>query len=340
MSGDGGAVAAANDTVHGARPPRARFSLAGWRAEAGVGSALIVLIAFCGLLSPNFLTVANFRSILTQNSVTCIVAVGMTLVLITGEIDLSVGSTVGLAGTAFAFIVVDAHQPVILGAIAVLAGAALIGGVTGVLRVVWGIPSFITTIGLLSTLRGLASLISGGVSIAPLPPGLDVLWYGRVGSVTAPMLIAAIVLLGGGYLLWQTRTGRHLYAVGGDAVTALRYGVRVRRLRIIVFVVVQLLAAFGGIMLAARLDAGSASSGEQLELDVIAAVIVGGTSLAGGSGRITGTLIGVLFVAVLRNGMVLLGINPIGFMIAQGLVIILAVWWSMLRRGGRAAVRP
>ena len=315
---------------------RWRGTLGAWQSEIGVGAALLALIAVCGALSRNFLSVANFTTLLTQTSVTAIVAVGMTIVMIVGEIDLSVGSTVGLGGSVFAWLVVMQGVPIALAAACVLLGAAALGGGIGGLRVVWGIPSFITTIGLLSTLRGCAFLLTGGVTIAPLPGSMDALWYGQVLGVPLPILLMAVAVVCGAVLLDRTKLGRHIYALGVDPVTASRYGVKVRRIRIGVFVAVQMLAAFGGIMLAARLSSGSASVGEGLELDVIAAVIVGGTRLTGGAGRVVGTLIGVLFVAVLRNGMVLLGVNPIGFMILQGLVIILAVWWSMSRRRAEA----
>jgi ribose/xylose/arabinose/galactoside ABC-type transport system permease subunit len=256
------------------------------------------------------------------------------MVIIAGEIDLSVGATIGLSGVVFAWLVVKHGVPMSVAFALVALLAAAIGAFTGVLRVFWAIPSFITTIGLLSVLRGAAFLISEGVSIGPLPSSLGVLWYGHVLGVPLPIVLAAIVAIVAWIILSRTRFGQHLYATGGSAETAARYGIPVWRLRIAVFVIVQLLAACGALMLDARLNAGTATNGELFELDVIAAVIVGGTSLAGGTGRIIGTLIGVLFVAVLRNGLVLMGVDPVVFMIAQGFVIILAVWWSMLRRAG------
>jgi ribose/xylose/arabinose/galactoside ABC-type transport system permease subunit len=313
---------------------RPGMSLAAWRSEIGVGTALIVLIVALSFVAKNFFSLANFGSLLTQTSVTAIVAVGMTMVIIAGEIDLSVGATIGLSGVVFAWLVVKHGVPMSVAFALVALLAAAIGAFTGVLRVFWAIPSFITTIGLLSVLRGAAFLISEGVSIGPLPSSLGVLWYGHVLGVPLPIVLAAIVAIVAWIVLSRTRFGQHLYATGGSAETAARYGIPVWRLRIAVFVIVQLLAAFGALMLVARLNAGTATNGELFELDVIAAVIVGGTSLAGGTGRIIGTLIGVLFVAVLRNGLVLMGVDPVVFMIAQGFVIILAVWWSMLRRAG------
>jgi len=314
-----------------------RHAFRTWRAEIGVSFGLLSLVAFFSAIAPNFATVANADSVLLQVSVPAIIAVGMTMVIIAGEIDLSVGAGVGLAGTLFALVIVQRGLPIWLGGLCVLAAAAAIGAAIGGLRVLWGIPSFITTIGLLSAVRGLAFLISDSVTIGPLPSSLESLWYGKVGGIGVPILIMLATIVIGGVTLSQTRFGRHLYALGGNSVTASRYGIPVARMRVYVFIIVQCLAAIGGILYAVRLNGGSATVGDLLELDVIAAVIVGGTSLSGGGGRIAGTVIGVLFVAVLRNGMVLMGIDPIVFMIAQGLVIILAVWWSSFRRSGTRA---
>jgi ribose/xylose/arabinose/galactoside ABC-type transport system permease subunit len=311
-----------------------RESLGLWRTEIGVGLGLVFLIVLFSFIAPHFASLDNASSILTQTSVTAIVAVGMTMVIIAGEIDLSVGASVGLAGTLFALFVVKTGMPMWLSFVCVMAVAALIGVFIGGLRVLWGIPSFITTIGLLSAVRGLAFLVSDSSNIGPLPDSLASLWFGHLFGMPVPILLTLIVVAYGWFTLSNTRFGRHLYALGGSAVTAARYGIPVNRMRIYVFVIVQCLAALGGVMYVARLNSGSASVGDLLELDVIAAVIVGGTTLAGGAGRMAGTVLGVLFVATLRNGMVLLGVDPIVFMIAQGLVIILAVWWSMLRRTG------
>ncbi|SEQ25874.1 monosaccharide ABC transporter membrane protein, CUT2 family [Faunimonas pinastri] len=319
-------------TVPQSRPWR--HILNSWRAEIGVGLGLIFLIVLFSAIAPNFASSGNASSILRQVSVTAIVAVGMTMVIIAGEIDLSVGASVGLAGTLFALLVVQHNVPMVLSFVCVLIVSAIIGLFIGSLRVIWGIPSFITTIGLLSALRGIAFLISNSLTIGPLPASLPTLWFGAVLGVPIPILLMIAVALAGWVTLGRTRFGRHLYALGGNPVTASRYGIPVPRMRLYVFVIVQCLAAVGGVLYVARLNGGSATVGELLELDVIAAVIVGGTSLSGGVGRMIGTMLGVLFVAVLRNGMVLLGVDPIVFMIAQGFVIILAVWWGMLHRTG------
>ncbi|MFC7397829.1 ABC transporter permease [Chelatococcus sp. GCM10030263] len=311
---------------------RLRAILASWRAEIGVGLALVALIIYFSVTAENFLSVANFSTLLTQTSVVAMIAVGMTMVIIAGEIDLSVGATVGLAGTVMSLLVINLGWSLVTASALAVGIAVLIGAFIGMLRVVWAIPSFITTLGLLSAVRGVAFYISDGLTIGPMPQAFDSLWYGTILGVPAPVALMVVTIGLGWLVLSQLRFGRHLYAVGGNPVTASRYGVPVGAIRIAVFVIVQVLAAIGGIMLVSRLNSGSATVGEHIELDVIAAVIVGGTSLNGGHGRLIGTVLGVMFVAVLRNGMVLAGIDPIVFLIAQGLVIILAVWWSMLRR--------
>jgi ribose/xylose/arabinose/galactoside ABC-type transport system permease subunit len=309
-------------------------TIAGWRTEIGVAAGLILLIALFSALAPNFATIGNLVSVLKQLSVTAMVAVGMTMVVIVGEIDLSVGASLGLSGTVFALLIVRFGLSAWLSFVGVLVLATAIGSFIGVLRVIWGIPSFITTIGLLSSMRGIAFWLSDSETIGPLPAAVGNLWFGDVASVPTPIIITIAIVALGWFVLSETPFGRHLYAVGGNAVTAARYGVHVNRIRVLVFILVQALAALGGVMLAARLNGGSATVGDLFELDVIAAVIVGGTRLSGGAGRMIGTILGVLFVATLRNGMVLLGVDPILFMIAQGFVIILAVWWSMLRSRG------
>lgn len=306
--------------------------LKAWRTEAGVATVLIALVVLWTFVAPNFATSANLVSLLRQSAVVMIIAVGMTMVIIAAEIDLSVGATAGLAGVLFAWLTVEFSSPVWLALAITLAVPALIGVFIGTLRIRWAIPSFITTLGLLTAVRGAGFLISDGISITPLPDGFGVLWNGHLGPVPIPIVVMAIVVAAGWFMLTQTQLGRHIYAIGGDAEAASRYGVNVNRIRVGVFVIVQMLAALGGLIFASRLNAGNATVGQFLELDVIAAVVVGGTSLFGGVGRITGTVLGTLFIATLRNGMVLSGVSPYAFMIAQGLVIVLAVWWSMVQR--------
>ncbi|WP_210604433.1 ABC transporter permease [Brevibacterium oceani] len=307
-----------------------------WRSEIGVGTGILVLAVLWALLAPNFLSVTNIVLLLQQTSVLMIVAVGMTFVILTGDIDLSVGSTIGLTTVLLAAFTVKLGIGLIPGIFLVLLAGALIGLFTGILRVVWQIPSFIVTLGLLTALQGLAFTISDGVTISPIERGIAELWNGRILFVPTPIWIMAIIVAGAIWVLRSTRFGRHLYAVGGNPETARRYGVRVRTLRISVFVLVQVLAVVGGILYSAQLNAGNATVGQQSELNVIAGVVVGGVALFGGVGRPIGTVLGIFFIAVLANGLTLLGVSPYVFLIAQGLVVIAAVWYSALQRKGRS----
>jgi ribose transport system permease protein len=317
------------------RPAGRAGELREWRTEIGVATGLLVLVVLWTTWAPNFLTTTNLTLLAQQTSVMMIIAVGMTCVILTGEIDLSVGSMVGLSGVLLAELTVRRHLPLGVAILVVFAVAVAVGLFTGILRVRWGIPSFIVTLGLLSALQGVAFTISNGVSISPLPSAMSWLWNGRLAGVPFPVLLMVAVVLLAAWVLSHTRYGRHLYAVGGNAESARRYGLPVGRLRISVFVLVQCLAALGGLMFASQLSAGNATVGQRIELNVIAAVVIGGASLFGGAARITGSVLGVLFIAVLGNGLVLLGVTAYVNLIAQGIVVIAAVWWSVVQRRER-----
>jgi ribose/xylose/arabinose/galactoside ABC-type transport system permease subunit len=313
--------------------------LSTWRAEIGVGSGLVLLCALWAAVAPNFLSLTNLTLLFQQMSVLMIVAVGQTFVVLTGEIDLSVGSTIGLTtvGLATLTVVYGVALPVAIAI--VLAGGVAIGMFTGLLRVVWGIPSFIITLGLLSALQGAAFTISNGVTVSPIPAGLSPLWDGSLAGVPAPIWIMIGTIAIGTWVLRQTRYGRHIYALGGNPEACRRYGLNVGALRVSTFVIVQCLAVLGGLLYAAQLDSGNATVGRGMELNVIAGVVVGGVSLFGGVGRIAGTAIGVVFIAVLGNGLTLLGVSSYLFLVAQGLVVVAAVLWSSLQRRGRTEGR-
>jgi len=201
-------------------PVRPRVTLSAWRAEIGVGTALVVLIVLLSLVAKNFFSLHNFASLLTRTSVIAIVAVGMTMVIIGGEINLSVGSTVGLSGAIFAWLIVKYGFSKPFAFIAVAALAVAIGVSIGILREVWAIPSSITTIGLLSALRGAAFLVTEGVSIGRMPKDLEALWYGELLGLPVPIILAAAAAFVGSLVLKHTRTGSDLYAVGGSAETS------------------------------------------------------------------------------------------------------------------------
>lgn len=301
------------------------------RKKIKLDSLGLLLIAFICLFiclcifAPNFFTYGNFANVLRQVSMIAIMAVGMTMVILTGEIDLSVGSLVAFSGIIFAWLLVEAGVHWVFAFLLTLIAGAVIGLIIGYLQTAFNVPSFIITLGLFTALRSAGFVITNAFPIAPLPD--EVGWIGRgfLGFVPVPIVFMIIAYVIGYFLLTHTTWGRSVYAVGSNVVAARLSGLNTRVIKISVFVVNSLLAAFAGIILASRLNSGTPTVASGWELDVIAAVIIGGTSMAGGSGNIVGTLLGALFVAVLNNGMVLMGVSPYVQGVISGLVIIAAV---------------
>ncbi len=305
----------------------------------------LVLIAACVSLhfaSANFLSVDNLLAVLRNASEIGIIAFGMTMVIIAGEIDLSVGSAVAFAGCLCAFLV-SHGWPTPAAILATLAAGFAAGAFIGIVRARWSVPSFITSLALLTGLRGLAHELTGGFSISPFPPWFAFLGSGHlfgaadVGSggfpgIPVPVLFFLLVFVVVSFVMSRTTFGRAVYAVGGNAETARLCGIDVGRVRILVLALTGLLAAFSGLILASRMSSGIPTVARGLELDVIAAVIVGGTSLSGGVGRVWGTLVGVVLIGVISNGMTLLDVQEEGQLIARGVIILLAVLFSRLQQ--------
>ena len=319
-------------TGAGAAPRAQREVLNSWRSEIGVGVGLLALCLLWVVVAPNFLSTTNITLVLQQMSVLMIVATGQTFVILTGEIDLSVGSAIGLTTVVIAALTVKLDVPWPVAVAAVFAMGTALGLFTGVLRVVWAIPSFIVTLGLLTALQGIAFTISDGVTIAPTPAALSPLWDGSLMGVPTTIWLMLVVLGVAVWVLTQTRYGRHLYAMGGNAEASRRYGINIARLKVSVFVIVQCCAVVGGLLYAAQLGSGNATIGRMFELNVIASVVVGGVALFGGQGRLIGTALGVLFISILANGLMLLGVSSYVFLIAQGFVVIGAVWFSAVQQ--------
>ncbi|WP_157019962.1 ABC transporter permease [Mesorhizobium xinjiangense] len=325
-----------------------RFSLASLlRArETGVFIALAVLCIFLSLATDSFLTSLNLLNIGRQVSLLGIMAVGMTFVLISGEVDLSVGSTYALSGLATGMLIVAGWALLPALALGLFTGAA-IGFVNGVLSTYGRLPSLIATLGMLSIVRGVALILTGGQPVTVnLRNGADAgvlqafsfMGQGYLfGIVPMQLVFFAVIAAIAWVVLSYTSFGFRTFAVGGSAKAARVSGISVNWVKIWAFVVMGLLAAFAGILSLAFLPSGQAGrTGLGLELDVIAATIVGGASLAGGEGTILGTILGVLIIGVMRNGLVLMGVSPFVQELMIGLVIIIAVGidkWSMRRSG-------
>lgn len=313
--------------------------------EAGVFVALVLMCLFLAFSTPAFLQSRNLLNIGRQISLIGIMAVGMTLILIAREIDLSVGSIYALAGLGAGMLIV-AQYNLWLALLAGLAIGAAVGLINGWLSTFGQLPSFITTLGMLSVARGVALLLTNGQPVTineaagASPEALDIFYYLGQGRLfdTIPMQLVFFILtaIGGWLLLSRTVFGFRVYAVGGNEKAARVSGINVFRTKIWVFTIMGFLSALAGILSLAFLPSGQAGrTGVGLELDVIAAAIVGGASLSGGEGTILGTVLGVLIIGVLRNGLVLMGISPFWQETVIGLVIILAVGidkWTSRRR--------
>jgi ribose/xylose/arabinose/galactoside ABC-type transport system permease subunit len=293
-------------------------------AQYGIYLALLILVLVFTASSDVFLTGANLLNVLRQVSIIGICAVGLTFVLLTGGIDLSVGSVIGVAGMTCATLI-SLGVPPVLAVAAALAFGLLAGLLAGFIINEAGIPPLITTLGLMTAFRGVSYLIGGGLPVYGVPDGLKAIGQGYVLGVPVPVILMAVTLLIGHIVLAHTRFGREVYGVGGNEEAARLSGVNVKRLKYKVYALSGTLAAFAGIVLMARVNSGQPKGGEGYELDIITAVVLGGVSIFGGVGRLTGVLAGVLIMGVLANGMILLNIDEYVQWVVKGSVLLAAV---------------
>ena len=319
-------AAATSDVAASRRPARARFN---WQESAGLLGVYVLLIIVLALKSPYFLSLNNFFNILVAVSTIGLVAVAMTLVIVSGGIDLSVGSIVALTGVCVAQL---SHQMPIGAAvgIALVVGVA-VGYFNGLAITKIGINPLIATLGTLSIARGLAFVFSGGLTQSIDNDGFGFLGRGFVAGVPFQVIVMAVLFALAAWLMKFTTFGRGIYAVGGNANAARLAGLPVSRLQTAVYILSGACAALGGVFLASQLGAGAPASSSGLELSVIAAVILGGTSLSGGKGTIAGTLLGVLILGTLNNGLTLLNVSSYYQDVARGVVLLLAVGLDQLR---------
>ncbi len=297
--------------------------------------ALVLMVAALSAASPNFLTVDNTLNVLRQISINLCLSLGMTLVILSGGIDLSVGSVLALAGAVAAGLLKNGLalpslnlliQVTVPGAIVVGLGVGMVlGWANGVAVTRFKLPPFVATLGMLSIARGLTMLWTGGFPVTGL--GDDFGWLGTGHWLGIPVPVWISVALVGACLLLTRRTpfGRHLYAVGGNERAATLSGLAVNRIKIMVYLLGGALAAVAGLLVTARLDSATPNAGLGYELDSIAAVVIGGTSLAGGRGSILGTVLGCLIIGVLNNGLFLLNVSPFWQQVVKGAVILVAV---------------
>jgi ribose transport system permease protein len=298
----------------------------------GIVIALFVLCVVLTFLSPYFLTVPNLLNVLLQASINLVVAVGMTFVITSAGIDLSVGSIVALAGVIMALLMknhIGGLPVAVLGALVV--GLA-VGSSNGLLITRLRLPPFIVTLGTMSIVRGLALIVSDGKPVYGLPQA-ELHWIsGYVGPVPIPVIIAIVVAIIAHFVLRNTIIGEYTVAIGGNEEAARLSGINVRNYKVLIYAISGLMCGVAAIILTSRLSAAEPIAGVNYELDAIAATVMGGTSLMGGQGTIFGTVIGALLMSVLRNGLNLQNVPSFYQQVAIGVVIILAVSLDVLRK--------
>ncbi|MFI4942057.1 MAG: ABC transporter permease [Burkholderiales bacterium] len=303
--------------------------------QLGTLVGLCLLSILLSILSPHFLSVSNLRNVLEQTAINAVVAVGMTYVIVSGGIDLSVGSIVAFSGVLLAS-ALAAGAPAPAAIAAGLAAGALCGLANGLLVTRGRLPPFIATLGMMSVARGAALVFTEGRPISGFDTGFRSLATGRVLGLPTPVLVVALVYVAAHLLLTRTRFGRYVYAIGGNEEATRLSGVAVRFHKTMVYVLCGTTSALAAVLLTSRLNSAQPIAGMMYELDAIAATVIGGTSLLGGSGSLGGTLVGALIMGVLRNGLNLLGVSSYLQQIVIGAVIIVAVLVdSLLKRPGR-----
>lgn len=308
---------------------RTKNQVLNWAMNNG---ALVGLIALCIALfiaTPYFLTVANLLNIGIQAATVAILAFGMTFVIVTAGIDLSVGSVAALGAMVSAYMFAEAGLPGWLTLLIGLGCGAMAGAICGIATAYGKIPSFIATLAMMSVARGLTLVISQG---SPIATSGAVNWLGSsLGPIPVPIIMMVIAGVVCWFILERTVLGRSMYAIGGNIEAARLSGLPVKRIQISVFALSGLFAGLAGMVMAGRLESAQPQAGAGYELDAIAAVVIGGASLAGGSGKATGTLVGAILLAVIRNGLNLLNVSSFWQQIVIGLVIAFAVGFDVIR---------
>jgi ribose transport system permease protein len=300
------------------------------RSIPGVAVMLIVLVVGFAVSSPGFLTVPNLSNVLVQSTVPLLLALPMTLIIMTEGLDLSMGAVLTLASLVVALVTL-ATGSVLLGLLAACAVGTLFGVVNGWLVAILGIPPFVATLGTLGMAQGLSLIVSDGQSVVGMPVTMQKIYSGTAAAIPLPILMAIAAYAVFHLLLYHTRLGTFVFALGGNR-DALRFaGVKVERMLIVVYAIGGAMAGLAGVLMTARMNAGHPTAGLGLEFDAIAAVAVGGTSFERGNGWLLGTLLGVLTVGVLRNGLNLLAIPSSVQVSCVGGLVIMALFFDGLR---------
>ncbi len=306
--------------------------------KMGILIVLIGMIILFSFLSSNFFTVDNFLNVLRQVSMLGIAAVGFVFVLLTGGIDLSIGSQVTFVNIVCAYFMVNMGMPPLAAVLLCILFTTIIGLVNGLIITKLNILPLITTLCMMNILKGLSYIICSGMPIFGFSDAFKFLGQGYIGPVPVPIIIMAIAFIAGGFILTKTYFGRYFYAVGGNEEAASLSGVNTTFVKILVYVLCGFFAGVAGVIWLSRVNSGQPVTGTGFEFDVLTAVVLGGVSTVGGEGDITGALIGVIIIGLLNNGLVLINVSEYFQLVIKGIVLLVAVGADSRRRMKKKAV--
>lgn len=307
-------------------------------SKFGIYIILVIMIVFFSFASDVFLTTDNIFNILRQVAVVGIGAVGMNFVILTGGIDLSTGAIIGVTGIVTAKLMISGVNPVIAFLLGLLA-AILMGFINALIVTELKIMPLIATLGTCTSLRGLAYYITGGLPVYGFPESFTVLGQGYVGIIPVPVIIMAVIFVIGSLVLSKFTIGRYIYGIGGNEEASRLSGVNIKRTKYLVYTISGFLSGLAGIVLLSRTNSAQPIAGTGYEMDMITAVVLGGVSIAGGEGKLTGTIAGVLIMGILSNGMLITNVGDYVQRMIQGLVLIAAVAFDIYNQRRKANVK-
>lgn len=303
-------------------------------AQYGIYAVFLLLVIFFGLMRPDtFFTVNNMMIVLRQISINGILAIGMTFVIITGGIDLSVGSILAYSSIVAASFAHPGEYPLLVPVMIAIIIGALFGGINGFVISRGDIPPFVVTLSISMIARGLTQLFNGGRPVNDLDAKFNLIGGGSLFGIPIPIIIFLVVILVGAFILNKIKFGRYVLAIGGNKSTAEVSGINVKKIILLTYILSGVLSAVSGVVLTSRVQSALVGAGESYELDAIAAVVIGGTSMSGGKGTIYGTVIGVLIIGLLSNGLDLIGVSSNYQYILKGVIIISAVLFDKKSKG-------
>lgn len=310
-----------------------QIDLKDFLAQYGVILAMIIMIIFFAIMKTKFVSIGNILNMLRATSINALLAIGMTFVVLTGGIDLSVGSIVGAAGMFTALVArTETGMPWYAAVLVGLCIGLLLGTINGVIIAYCKVPAFIATLGMLSIARGVTYMASNAKPVPGLSEEFLVIGGGTVAGIPIPIIILAVVLIICFIALYKTRYGRYVFAVGGNATSARVSGINVKAIICSVYMISGILSGLAGVILTSRVTSGLSAGGEGYEVDAIAAAVIGGNSLAGGRGRLWGTIIGFLIMGAMNNGLDMMAVSSYWQLVIKGIIIIGAVMLDSLNQ--------